>query len=1087
MVCVGRATVVLVVLCTVLQVAALSASASLVANGGFELPVNGQEIVFHYPASQGLTSWTITSDRADVLSSSGSAHSGSQLLQFSLNWPAVWQRLAVTPGSVYSFTWWQSSNTAGVGSVTVSWCNGVTGAAVQSVTTSDSTWTSHAMTVTAQTADDYIVIRRSGMGYPWIDDVSVHAYDASSAAVAAAKLSADGTSVGVIGFATAAFPSFFYVESADRSSGIRVAKPSHGVSPGCEVLVLGSISTTGDRERCILADTVVATGGVGEVLPLGISNKALGGSAWMYAPSGTVGQSGVVGGYGLNNIGLLVRVFGEVTSVGSGFFYVDDGSGVKDSSGRTGVRVYADGLALPTVGDFACVTGVSTCFVESGVGYRAVRARLQEDLIVNGRSTGATIQISCSAASVGVGRTVKVTAIATQATGAPMVGVQLWPYVNDLQWGSPEVTDAQGRATFLIPLPNPGVAAIQVKDKALVPFSQFPVGKPSPPYCRASNVVPVHVGNRAIEMPIDPNRLVGMEYEPWQVSQNFNFAWWTTSESVPLVGYYNSFNADAIRQHAIWMSEAGVNFVMIDWVFYILGKQHWSEREPYIDELVNSTTNMLNVYAEMLAEGIPVPKIVLMPGLDNGAPTTTGAINECLDWIQTNYVSNPRYNGLWLDVEGKPLVIVFNGGGPANLAGQPPIDTTRFTIRYMSHQLQMRDPSAFAGYWSWMDGVVAPIPVYNVNAPPDAYWIWNSPTADNQTVYLRKSFTLAEPATRASIKITCDDSYSAYLNGHLISTGAGWPQVQCVTGLERHLVTGANVLAVRGANGVSPAGLIARLDIAAGQSSQAVMTDASWRSSTQQPTGWPNVGMDQGPPVAVIAPLGQGAWGALPAWQRPVEALTLATGYFGGGGWLGAGAVGRRGGTTYVEEFKTALQYRPQYLILHQWNEFAGQVEGTTSFYGDSYNVELSTDMEPTSLTACGYRGCGGWGMYYLNLTRAMVAMYRQDTPEDTVLAVASPLQGQTVTGANMQVSWSAIGAPALSYTILLDGQPAAQGIHGTTYTVSLAGVANGLHTLTLIAEGALTHYALAYDREDDRLAEAVPAKAEVGFNLQRP
>ena len=42
----------------------------------------------------------------------------------------------------------------------------------------------------------------------------------------------------------------------------------------------------------------------------------------------------------------------------------------------------------------------------------------------------------------------------------------------------------------------------------------------------------------------------------------------------------------------------------------------------------------------------------------------------------------------------------------------------------------------------------------------------------------------------------------------------------------------------------------------------------------------------------------------------------------------------------------------------------------------------LSNDIEPTSLTECGYvrpgdSGCGGWGFYYLNLLAATLDLYR--------------------------------------------------------------------------------------------------------------
>ena len=87
-------------------------------------------------------------------------------------------------------------------------------------------------------------------------------------------------------------------------------------------------------------------------------NKALGGTALnQYTP-------GVTGGLGLNNIGLLVRTFGEVTYVGDsseGFFYVDDGSHLSDGSAHKGVKVYSCALSKPAFGSFAIVARISSC------------------------------------------------------------------------------------------------------------------------------------------------------------------------------------------------------------------------------------------------------------------------------------------------------------------------------------------------------------------------------------------------------------------------------------------------------------------------------------------------------------------------------------------------------------------------------------------------------------------------------------------------------------------------------------------------------------------------------------------------------
>jgi hypothetical protein len=66
----------------------------------------------------------------------------------------------------------------------------------------------------------------------------------------------NGTQLACSGVVTAAFTGHLYVESPDRSMGIRVNKASHGRSVGQTVTVIGTIQTLASGERYILADSV---------------------------------------------------------------------------------------------------------------------------------------------------------------------------------------------------------------------------------------------------------------------------------------------------------------------------------------------------------------------------------------------------------------------------------------------------------------------------------------------------------------------------------------------------------------------------------------------------------------------------------------------------------------------------------------------------------------------------------------------------------------------------------------------------------------------------------------------------------------
>lgn len=130
----------------------------------------------------------------------------------------------------------------------------------------------------------------------------------------------------------------FYIEDDTRASGIRADKNPHGCADGDVVSVEGTLGTNADGERYISAATISKTG-TGELTPLGMNNKWLGGGDFAYVAGPPVcGQRGVtdVSGTppstlatGLNNIGLLVRTWGKVTEIGSAnppqWFRIDDG------------------------------------------------------------------------------------------------------------------------------------------------------------------------------------------------------------------------------------------------------------------------------------------------------------------------------------------------------------------------------------------------------------------------------------------------------------------------------------------------------------------------------------------------------------------------------------------------------------------------------------------------------------------------------------------------------------------------------------------------------------------------------------------
>jgi len=204
-----------------------------------------------------------------------------------------------------------------------------------------------------QTVQDALYNNRNGSGefVPMPGRVLGVRLSGSTAApqqlrVGEAKQQADGAFVSLEGVAVsgktgAVGPGFFYVQSPDRSSGIRVVG-SCPFDVGSLVRVTGTMATQGP-ERVLLLGSMSAVSGSASLRPLFVANDSVGGG-----DSGL--QPGVTGGSGLNNTGLLVRVAGQVTSAVPAEFLLNDG-------GRAITCRVGSGMSRPASG-FVTVTGI---------------------------------------------------------------------------------------------------------------------------------------------------------------------------------------------------------------------------------------------------------------------------------------------------------------------------------------------------------------------------------------------------------------------------------------------------------------------------------------------------------------------------------------------------------------------------------------------------------------------------------------------------------------------------------------------------------------------------------------------------------
>ncbi|MCE5322052.1 S8 family serine peptidase [bacterium] len=198
----------------------------------------------------------------------------------------------------------------------------------------------------------------------------------------------DGSPVGIACYTTtAAFSDRFYVESADRVSGIGVLGTVSGT--GKTVTVEGTMNTV-DGERVITSSLVNECANTSIPLPFYMNLNALGG--------GLLGLQCAVQDYrvikhfddndqpywsrdlftngGANNIGLLVKTTGRVTRIANDVFYIDDAVSFDDGD------INLKGIAvawpfgeetMPPDGALIDILGISSCTTKNGIVVRMLR------------------------------------------------------------------------------------------------------------------------------------------------------------------------------------------------------------------------------------------------------------------------------------------------------------------------------------------------------------------------------------------------------------------------------------------------------------------------------------------------------------------------------------------------------------------------------------------------------------------------------------------------------------------------------------------------------------------------------------------
>lgn len=194
----------------------------------------------------------------------------------------------------------------------------------------------------------------------------------------------------------------------------------------------------------------------------------------------------------------------------------------------------------------------------------------------------------------------------------------------------------------------------------------------------------------------------------------------------------------------------------------------------------------------------------------------------------------------------------------------------------------------------WQGGWIVP-PANNPSASlTGCSWIWY-PDLDPANAapvgarYFRKSFSVRSNSalTKATLLMTADNSFTAFINGVLVGQGDDYGTIVPVNVTAR-LKPGANLLAVAAVNGgttPNPAGLIGKLvlDYADGTQTE-IQLDATWRSANELQANWQTPGFNDSDwsSALVLGKFGMNPWKNGTSVQTPLpvfrRAFTVAPG-----------------------------------------------------------------------------------------------------------------------------------------------------------------------------------------------------------------
>ncbi len=285
--------------------------------------------------------------------------------------------------------------------------------------------------------------------------------------------------------------------------------------------------------------------------------------------------------------------------------------------------------------------------------------------------------------------------------------------------------------------------------------------------------------------------------------------------------------------------------------------------------------------------------------------------NPRLSWqVVTTNATDRAQSETAYEIQAASSAALLNAGQPDLWDSGKVVSSQPFNVAYggsaltsaqqVFWQVRVWDVNGQASAWSpvatwtmgllnqsdWQGGWLVPPPNYTYNIT-NCSWIWypeGNPavSAPVGTRYFRKTFPVRSDSalTGATLLVTADNSYTAYINGTQVSQGQDYTTIVPI-GVTSQLQTGTNLLAIAAANSGSasnPAGLIGKLVLTYADGSQTnIQMDSTWKAANTSQSNWQSPSFNDGSwtTALVLGNYGISPWGtgvtvqtALPVFRR---------------------------------------------------------------------------------------------------------------------------------------------------------------------------------------------------------------------------